>query len=217
MADKTHPCILLVEGKEDLRVIPELIEANGINWGKRTNPVVYIKDFDGYDQLVDPDVIQVELQASQLTNLGIMIDADDNPQGRWQSIRNACLKSIPDIPEALPETGLIHVAPNNVKFGIWMMPDNQMRGMLETFLAYMIPEMTEPIWQFAQEVVVEAKNRGAVFTNAHIDKANIYTWLAWQSPPGRQLHQAIMERILNPCHPNAQKFVNWFKSLYNLP
>ncbi|HBL14364.1 MAG TPA: hypothetical protein DD379_23845 [Cyanobacteria bacterium UBA11162] len=209
--------VLLVEGKEDVRVIPELIEANGVDWGTRKNPVVYIRDYDGYQQLVDADVILTELQASGLSALGILIDADDNPIGRWQSIRTACLKSIPNLPEILPETGLIHIAPNQVKFGIWMMPDNKIRGMLETFLAYIIPDTGESIWQFAQAAAKEAKTRGAVFTDAHYDKANIYTWLAWQNPPGRQLHQAIMQRILNPNHPNAQKFVSWFKSLYDLP
>ncbi len=211
-----HHNILLVEGKQDVRVIPELIEANGVNWGTRKSPVVYIRDYDGYQNLVDPDVISTELQASGLSVLGIMIDADDNPLGRWQSIRSACLKSIPDIPEALPEEGLIHIAPNGIKFGIWIMPDNKMRGMLETFLTYMIPIESQALWSFAQEVAQEAKNKGAVFTDLHLDKANIYTWLAWQNPPGRQLHQAIMERILNPNHPNAQRFVTWFRTLYGL-
>lgn len=92
---EVHKNVLLVEGKEDLRVIPELMEANGIDWGTRKNPVVYIRDYDGYLQLADPDVISTELQASGLSALGIAIDADDNPIGRWQSIRNACLNSIP--------------------------------------------------------------------------------------------------------------------------
>jgi hypothetical protein len=96
------------------------------------------------------------------------------------------------------------------------MPDNKMRGMLETFLTYLIPIENEELWQFAQEVAQEVKNKGAVFTEPHLDKANIYTWLAWQDPPGRQLHQAIMERILNPKHPNAQSFVTWFRNLYSL-
>jgi len=26
---------------------------------------------------------------------------------------------------------------SGIKFGVWMMPDNQSRGMLETFLAYL--------------------------------------------------------------------------------
>jgi hypothetical protein len=211
-----HSKVLMVEGKQDVRVIPELIEANGVPWGKRKSPVVYIREYDGYQNLVNPDVISTELQASGLSVLGIMIDADENPLERWQSIGNACLKSIPNIPDALPEEGLIRNATDGIKFGIWIMPDNKMRGMLETFLTYMIPTGNEELWQFAQKVSEEAKSKGAVFTELQVDKANIYTWLAWQNPPGRQLHQAIMERILNPKDPNAQKFVTWFKNLYDL-
>jgi hypothetical protein len=211
-----YPNVLLVEGKQDVRVIPELMENNGINWGTKKNPIVYIRDYDGYDNLINPDVISTELQASGLSALGIMIDADDNPSRRWQSIRNACLNSIPDLPNDLSIEGLIHTAPNGVKFGIWVMPDNQMRGMLETFLTYIIPDEKQSLWEFAQEVTREAKNKKAPFKNTHLDKANIYTWLAWQNEPGRQLHEAIKERILNPNHPNAQQFVSWFKNLYNL-
>lgn len=211
-----YPRVLLVEGKQDRFVIPEVIEANGINWGTSKNPVVFIREYDGYQKLVNPDVISTELQASGLSALGIMVDADDNPVGRWQSIRNASLKSIPDLPEALPEEGLIHTTPTGIQFGIWMMPDNKMRGMLETFLTYMIPTDSEVLWQFAQSATNEAQRKGAVFTDTHFDKANIYTWLAWQDPPGRQLHQAVMERILHPNHPKAQRFVTWFKTLYGL-
>ena len=95
-------------------------------------------------------------------------------------------------------------------------PDNKMQGMLETFLAYLIDEGSQEIWQFAQNATMEAKVQGAVFQDTHSDKANIYTWLAWQNPPGRQLHQAVIEHILNPNHANAQKFVAWFKNLYDL-
>ncbi|WP_411729037.1 DUF3226 domain-containing protein [Pseudanabaena sp. UWO310] len=44
----------------------------------------------------------------------------------------------------------------------------------------------------------------------------MYTWFAWQDPPGRQLHQAVKETVLDPKHPNAQKFVKWFRDLYGL-
>jgi hypothetical protein len=111
---------------------------------------------------------------------------------------------------------LIHTTEDGIKFGVWIMPDNEMRGMLGTFLVYLVPDESELLWQYSQEVVSEAKNRGATFKEFHYDKAYIYTWLAWQEPPGRQLHQAIMERIFNPQHPKAQNFVNWFKSLYEL-
>lgn len=97
-----------------------------------------------------------------------------------------------------------------------MMPDNRLRGMLETFLAYMVPEANDALWTYSQVVVEEAHRKNAPFTEFHRDKAQIYTWLAWQNPPGRQLHQAVMERILNPHHPRAQTFISWFKQLYEL-
>lgn len=169
---KIRPKVLLVEGKQDVRVIPELIEANGVTWEIGKEPVVYIREKDGYENLVALDVISTELQASGLSILGIMIDADDNPLERWQSIRNACLNSIPDIPETLPEEGLIHNAPNGIKFRIWVMPDNKMRGMLETFLTCMIPTVNERLWQFAQTVAQNAKSQGAAFTDSQVDQGN---------------------------------------------
>ena len=213
---KRHKNLLLVEGEQDKRTIPYLIEANGIDWGTKGNPIVYIEPLGGDRNVIDPLLISTELKASGLRSLGLMVDADDNPSGRWQSVRNSCLPAIPDIPKQLPETGLIHSLQDGVKFGVWIMPDNKMRGMLETFLAYMIPDESEPLWEYAQEAVAVAKTRNAPFKDVHVDKAHIFTWLAWQNEPGRQLHHAIMEKILAPKHPKAQTFVNWFKSLYNL-
>ncbi len=208
--------ILLVEGAEDQRVIPELIEANGINWGTSNNPLVYIRDCGGYDNLADPDLISSELKASGLTKLGLIIDADEEPENRWQSLRNACLESIPNLPKDLPREGLIHDTEEGIKFGVWIMPDNQPQGMLETFLTYLIPDSNNSLWQLAQNVTQTAKEQGAPFKQTHFDKANIYTWLAWQDPPGRQLHDAIKQRILDPRHPEAQTFVTWFRNLYDL-
>lgn len=215
MAKSYQPKKLLVEGSEDLRVIPELIEKNGIPWGnKKSKAIVTIQECGGYEN-IDANLISTELQASGLTHLGVIIDADEDVAVRWISIRNACFPSIPDIPEQIPETGLI-LTTNGIKFGVWIMPDNLVRGMLETFLAYMIRDESQVIWQYAQEVAQEAKNKGASFKNSYLDKAQIYTWLAWQEQPGRQLHQAIKYEILNPQHPKAQTFVTWFKTLYDL-
>jgi hypothetical protein len=212
-----YPKVLFVEGNQEIRIIPELMKRNGVTWEVNNEPVVYIRGNEGYKSLVKPDVITTELNASGLSALGIIIDADNNPLGRWASIRNASLHSIPDIPKLLPEEGLIHTTSEGIKFGIWIMPDNKTEGMLETFLAYLISSEKEELWQFAQEVTQEAKSKGAAFKDVHSDKANIYTWLAWQNPPGLQLHQSVMKKsILNPQHPNAQKFVTWFKNLYDL-
>jgi len=212
--------VLLVEGKDEKLVIPELMKANGVDWGLEQSPIVFIDDQNGFDNIVKPEVIATELLASGLVAIGIIFDADEKPKkDRWRSVRNICLKieSMPHLPEELPEEGLIVDTLNGIKFGIWMMPDNKMRGMLETFLADIISEENQEIWEFAKHSVREAKIRGAKIKSNHIDKANIYTWLAWQEKPAQQIGIAVKKKtIFDPTHPNAQKFVKWFKELYGL-
>lgn len=216
MTNKYKPKKLIVEGDQDKRVIPQLIEANGIKWGETKEEAIVDIESYGSDQFIDETIISTELKASGRTAFGLIIDADNSLNARWNSIRNACSKSISALPEEIPESGLICLTNTGVKFGVWIMPDNKAKGMLETFLMYLIPDEKEFIWQYAQEATKVAKDKGASFIDTHYDKAYIYTWLAWQAPPGRQLHNAVMERIFNPTHPKAQVFVSWFKQLYDL-
>ncbi|GAL91458.1 hypothetical protein N44_01466 [Microcystis aeruginosa NIES-44] len=95
-----------------------------------------------------------------------------------------------------------------------MMPDNQSRGMLETFLAYLVPDNN--LWQYTQNKVIEAKQQGATYRDYHLDKANIHTYLAWQDPPGKQLHDAVKQRILNRSHPQSAIFLRWLQGLYEI-
>jgi hypothetical protein len=65
-------------------------------------------------------------------------------------------------------------------------------------------------------VVSTAKELGATFSERHIDKAQIHSWLAWQEPPGRQLHNAIMEKMLTNQPPLLQSFISWFRDLFSV-
>ncbi len=81
------------------------------------------------------------------------------------------------------------------------------------FVQFSDSKQRVPIGSMGDEILMEANG---IHRDAHQHKADIHTWLAWQNPPGRQLHQAVMERILDPKHPKAQIFVNWFRDLYDL-
>ena len=212
---RQHEKVLLVEGAEDLRVIPELIEANGILWGdKPKDRIIQIKSMDGVENL-DKDLINIELKASALKIFGIIVDADDEPANRWQSIRNCLLDRFSDLPAELPKTGLIH-GTGEIKLGIWMMPDNRERGMLETFLEFLLPDNSEALWALAGQTCQQAAANGATFKEAHTDKAKIHTWLAWQNPPGRQMHDAVKQHILAPTSPQAKVFIDWFQKLFEV-
>ena len=49
------PRRLLVEGDTDKRVIPFLMEANGIEWERDGRPVVRIEPYNGVEELLKPE------------------------------------------------------------------------------------------------------------------------------------------------------------------
>lgn len=217
MAKRYSPNKLLVEGDSDKRVIPQLIEANGIPWGEsRDRWVVEIKQCDGFENMVKKGVIETELKASGLKAFGIIADANDDLERSWNSLRDRCLGSFPGLPGCLPAAGLIQVSKSGLKLGVWLMPDNRSHGMMETFLTYLVPDGSNPLLKHAECTRDQARALGAPYKDAHADKATIHTWLAWQDPPGRPLHNAVMERLLDPCSPHATGFVTWFRSLFGL-
>jgi hypothetical protein len=210
---------LLVEGDEDKRVIPELIEqATGVPWEEpRGSRLVNIKPAGGIEKLLEPDYIGAELKTAQLHSLGVLLDADTDPMAQWQALRKRCLPVHPDFPVAPPPEGVVLVLERGVRFGAWLMPDNLQRGMLETFLLLLRPDGHSPdLWAHTRQAVRHSRTIGAVWREAHEDKALIHTFLAWQDPPGRQLHQALKERLLDARSPASAPFVAWFRRLFEI-
>ena len=98
------------------------------------------------------------------------------------------------------------------------MPNNASQGMMETFLNALRPADNSSLLAHVESVVdVARQTHGAAFSPFHRDKAIIHTWLAWQDPPGRQLHDAVKQAMLGANHPYAGPFIAWFKTLYELP
>ena len=76
----------MVEGDEDKRVLPWLIERAGVSWGSKKEPVVIIEALDGAENLLAAGVIETYLKQSGLSALGVIVDADEDAAARWQSI-----------------------------------------------------------------------------------------------------------------------------------
>ena len=128
------PRRLLVEGDTDKRVIPFLMEANGIGWVRDGQPVVRIEPYNGVEELLKPGVVEAELRASGLEALGVMVDANGDASDRWNRIKTICDDQFVDLPDRIPHDGLETVHPaTDARFGVWIMPDNRFSGMLEDF------------------------------------------------------------------------------------
>jgi hypothetical protein len=210
---------LLVEGDDDKHAVIQLMSAH-TPWPKSKNTddwPVWVHSSGGVEKLLQKRFLSEEIKVAGSDPLGIIIDADENAQNRWAAVRNRCVNSIPDLPETIPPGGLIHKNKRGGSFGVWIMPNNSQSGMIETFLSTLRVEKDTRVWDHAIASTTQAKSLGASFTNAHVDKARIHTWLAWQEPVGRSFGIAITENCLNAKSPFATPFVTWFKKLFNLP
>ena len=101
--------LLLVEGDEDRRVIPELIErATDLAWeDARKQRLVDIKSADGVEKLLASGYIATEVKTANLQALGVVVDADEDSATRWQSLRDRCLSFCPDFPKTPEPDGLV--------------------------------------------------------------------------------------------------------------
>lgn len=224
---KPQPNVLLVEGMSDRRLIPHLMEKNGIPWPRGNEPVWIdvpkaqsegrLLGEGGVDVLLGRDYLRTYLVAPGLKALGVIVDADDKLPSRWQAIRREASSAFDEVPMELPEDGLIIENAEGLRFGAWIMPDNRSGGMIETLLPQLLTEQRRPLYDHAKAVCIETRlNHGAPFKEAHLEKAAVHTFLAWQDEPGPQVHEAVMYEKFGTNSPAAVPFVDWFKRLYNL-
>lgn len=94
------------------------------------------------------------------------------------------------------------------------MPDNTVAGMLEDFVAALVPD-GDQVMPAAKEAVANAVAIPAPFKGIHIAKAEIHTWLAWQDEPGTPLGLAITKKYLNPEAESAASFLKWLHDLFD--
>ena len=211
-----NPNQMIVEGYEDLHAVVGLMEHHVFWPDDKTARPVEIAIGKSVDEILNKAYISSKLKQSGLQRLGIMLDADVDASGRWKSLRTLLQQQFPNLPEDLPTEGVISSNDGGIKIGVWIMPDNQSVGMLETFLKVLVPVEGKPLWEFAVECTAKAKQYGASYIDRHTDKAGVHAWLAWHNPPGEKFGLAITKKILDPKSKAAEPFVNWFSKLFEL-
>ena len=198
---------LLVEGKDDEHVIYALRALHNIfvNFD--------IIDCKGITNLFD--AMSVRLKQSDIETIGIIIDADIDLNGRWQRV-SAILSDVGfRIPENIPDHGLVVSHPvSNIRVGVWIMPDNNINGMLEDFMRFLIPA-DDNLLPMAENALNEIeKNNFNKYQLVHRPKALIHTWLAWQADAGKPLGQSITMKYLHTDNETCLKLVNWLKNTF---
>lgn len=204
--------ILLVEGANDKHVVLAI-------QGRRELRILdkdEIIDCKDCGQLLSG--FPVRLNESDISRLGVVIDADVSLPSRWSELRNTLISAgylaVPPLP--LEEGTIIEPPPESIlpRVGIWLMPDNRNSGILEDFLRFLVPADCR-LFTHARTVVANLPERR--FSPLAQPKALIHTWLAWQEDPGRPLGQSITAKFLDAGVPQVDVFVEWLRRLFDAP
>lgn len=208
--------LLIVEGTDDMFAVIGLMKHH-VDWTEeREGWPLWVQQGEGVTNILKSLYLSTEFKASNIRIVGVILDADDNPQGRYDRIRQLCLEIFPEIPAFIPPTGLVVETSDSLRFGLWVMPDNLSEGTLETFLEQAIPAAQTELWTIAADCLEHAKNQGASFAKKDALKARLYTWLAWQHPTGQSAGSAFKSNVFDSQATYCQPFVRWFCNLFDL-
>lgn len=198
--------LLLVEGKDDQHVLWALCRAHNL-------PETFeVLEMTGVDSLLES--IPVRLKAQNEDRLAVLLDADTDIGARWNALRSSVHRFYPEsLPSQPDPLGTVSQLSASLTFGAWLMPDNTVPGILESFIRFMVPadDKLFPLSESFVNNLPPDLQRVPVVRRA---KAHIHTWLALQSEPGKPLGQAITAKYLDGAGPGSAALISWLKRMF---
>ena len=203
--------ILLVEGPTDEHVLKHICGNRGVPHLDEVRP------HGSVDRLLDSIPVQLRASDDEDDVVGVVIDADEDLSNRWRSMRAMLTDTgYDDVPAQPSPRGTILSPPDRSllpRAGIWIMPDNQVTGILENFLRFLVPH-PNALFDYVKRSVANIPASERRFKPLKEPKAIIHTWLAWQREPGMPPGNAITARFLDPNVPEVDVLVSWLKRLF---
>ncbi|ODM56410.1 hypothetical protein BC455_21645 [Vibrio harveyi] len=204
----TEGPVLLTEGDNDCHVIAALCKAHEL-------PENCFGFFScGSDDKV---IKRLKLLLKSGVNcpeiLAVVLDADaPNLASKWSSLSTILTREGYTVPTTPTSEGTILTATDKPRIGIWMMPDNNIDGMLEDFCLRLAPQEALDL---ARDYLTRCRDAGqATFKEAHHSKAMVHSFLGTQDEPGSPLGQAITRRVLSSEESIARDFTNWLLNVF---
>ena len=223
-----HANILIVEGEGDRSCLEQLCRTLNIS------PDIFLpaspKDLldDGYDSkqgvyIALEDRLELLKQAdSPLKRLAIIVDADQTQHGQGYSKtfdevsrRLQAFDYHLDSQASTQANGLVfsHQDEGFNPIGVWIMPNNQQDGAIESWISNCISNTEQPLFSHAKSVVNTVSTTfNRTFTGNKKSKADIATWLAWQKSPNIGLYTAV--NLLDSQSPEYNNLVAWLHYIF---
>ncbi len=197
--------LLLVEGSNDEHVICHLYQRAG-------HEVDFGVDAKGNVQQVIQS-IRNEARVPGRMSLGVVVDANDERDTRWQDISNEFSSVGIRLPPQPTTVGTVVQAGSGLpRVGVWLMPDNSSGGELEDFLSGLVPP-GDLIWPLAQTYVDDAFDRLLPRERPKRPKAEIHAWLAGKNG-GLPMGLSVGKGFFEHGDPTAQTFLAWLLEVF---
>ena len=200
-------CVLLVEGREDRHVVEHL-------YRKRfdAKPPFDVVDKQGYSNLraaIVPEVIAPDRRA-----VGIVVDANDDPDSRWTAVKGRLRRAFPGMEFGTPSPSgtIVNTEP---RIGVWLWPDNGSAGEIEDFVVEMIP-LGDPVWPLSGQYIEGIAAEDRRFSEGKTARAKLHAWLAAREDP-RRMGTAIRAGDLEVDGALATRFAEWLQRLFGKP
>lgn len=214
-----HFYVLLSEGPDDRNVLYHLLTYHRLPLAGRQGREdgrIALEEGGGIDGVLKRLRLELKPQDEDvaIARLGVVVDADERIEERWQALRDIVLGAgYSQVPARPDPQGTIIEEPGRIGLGFWLMPDNQLAGSLERFAQLLLPA-DDRLWPKASAAVEQLPAEERLFREGDMLKAQLHTWLAWQREPGRPIGQAINNRYLDPNAPQAQLLVAWLRRVF---
>lgn len=172
-------------------------------------------DKGGVDEILK--AIAVEIKVYGRKTVGILLDANEDREARWQAVASRLQKVNVALPaEACPDGTIVDESHDlaRPRIGVWLMPDNVSHGELEDFVARMIPR-DDPVWPLCCDYIAGIPEPRE-FSEKKVRRAEVHAWLATRKEP-RRMGQAIGTRDLEVGGDTCRRFVEWLRRLFAEP
>ena len=195
----------------------------------RSEPVFGIHECGSDDRVLESLAARIVSSRPRQKILGLILDADIEGVRTDQVIQSrldqlaARVGTYYPMPAVFPEAGLIldplptrPEADRLPRLGVWLMPNNKAYGMFEDLL---MGSLSDQAASYTTAVVKQSKADGiARFRDAHLSKAIIRTYMAWQDPPDLQyLGLAIKKGAFEKIEGECEKLIQWLERLFGSP
>lgn len=216
--------ILIVEGNADVFFFDALKRVFGIK-DLEVSPPASVTRHNGKFHAIDClGIYTKQLLDRSIDRLGLVVDADTPLENQVRGLSVTLQRIDKQLSQhsfqrsSLKGGGYLYTAKTNIgifEIGVWVMPDSQSDGSLETFVQKQIPKGStqELLFNEAKKIVSGLKD--PLFDPAsHSLKAEVSTWLAWQKYPGKGMQSVVGDTLIDLQGGIAGNLKNWMKKTF---